>query len=164
MRSSLQHSCYVDIPSVEGGATSTLNPLALTYLFGQASTTPDRKRDSKITKHPPHLPVSSQVVNKEGAEISEASFQDGSAHSRKQEGDAETMEGTPKPSRREGRGSADYKQILKSPKTRRSPGVFFSVKTTAGGKMRIKRKNPAGTGASQRVSVQQVWGPDAPFQ
>ena len=47
----------------------TLNPLALTYHFGQASATPYRKRYSEITKHPPHTPGSNQVVNKEGAEI-----------------------------------------------------------------------------------------------
>ena len=88
---------------------------------------PDRKRDSKITEHPPHPPRSNQVVNKEGAEILEASFWGGSDHSRKQEGDAETLEGTPKPSRREGRGSADYIYFLKIPKTRGSPGVFFAI-------------------------------------
>ena len=66
------------------------------------------------------------MVNKEGAEISKASFQDGSAHSMKREGDARTLEATPKPSQREGRGSADYIYFLKSPKTCGSPGVFFA--------------------------------------
>ena len=33
MQSSLQQSCYVERPSVEVGATPTLNPLALTYHF-----------------------------------------------------------------------------------------------------------------------------------
>ena len=83
MRYSLQQSCYVERSIVEGGATPTLNLLALTYHFGQASATPDRKRDSDITDHPPHPPGSNQVVNKEGAEISEASFWDGIAHSGK---------------------------------------------------------------------------------
>ena len=108
MRSSLQQSCYVEKRSVEGRATPTLNPLALTYHFGQASATPERKRESEITVHPPHPHGRNQVVNKEGAEILEASFWDGSAHSRKQEGDAETLEVTPNPSQREGRGSVDY--------------------------------------------------------
>ena len=113
-------------PNVEGGATPTLNPLALTYHFGQASATPDRKTAAEITKHPPHPPGSHHVVNKEGAEISEASFWDGQDHSRKREGDSRTLEATPTPSRREGRGSADYIYFLKRPKTRGSPGVFFA--------------------------------------
>ena len=109
MRSSLQQSCYVEKRSVEEGATPILNPLALTYHFGQASATPDRKRAAKITDHPLHPPRSNHVVNKEGAEISEAIFWDGrNAHSRKQDGGARTLEATPTPSRREGRGSADY--------------------------------------------------------
>ena len=73
--------------SVEGGATPTLNPLALTHHFGQASATSDRKTTAEITKHPPHLPGSNHVVNKEGAYISETIFRDGrDAHSRKREG------------------------------------------------------------------------------
>ena len=83
MRYSLQQSSYVERPSVEGGATPILNPLALTYHFGQASATPERKRDSESTEHPPHPPGNNQVVNKEGAEILEASFRDSSAHSNK---------------------------------------------------------------------------------
>ena len=64
--------------SVEGGATSILNPLALTYHFGQASATPDRKRAAKITGHPPHPTVKNYVVNEEGGDnvMMVASFRD----------------------------------------------------------------------------------------
>ena len=101
MQSSFQQLCYVEKISVEGGVTPILNPLAQTYHFGQASATPDRKRAAEITDHPPHPPGSNHVVNKEGAEISEASFWDGcDSHSRKWEEDARTLEVTPTPSRR----------------------------------------------------------------
>ena len=125
MRSSLQQLCYVERHSVEGGATPILNPLALTYHFGQASATLDRKRAVDITEQPLYPPRSNHLVNKEGAKISEASFWDGrDAHSRKQEGEARTLEAKPTQIQREGRGSVDYKYFLKSPKTRGSPGVF----------------------------------------
>ena len=66
------------------------------------------------------------MVNKEGAKISEASFRDSlDAHSREQEGGARTLEVTPTPSQREGRGSDDC-FFLKIPKTCGSPGVFFA--------------------------------------
>ena len=97
--------------SVEGGATSILNPLALTYHFGQASATPDRKRAGKITGHPPHPNVRNQVVHEEGGDnvMLEASFWDvRGAHSRKWEGDDRKPEARPTPSRREVGGSADY--------------------------------------------------------
>ena len=78
MRSSLQRSCYVERHSVEGGATSILNPLALTYHFGKVSVTPDRKKAGEITGHPPHPTVRNNVVNEEGWDnvMSEASFGD----------------------------------------------------------------------------------------
>ena len=52
MRSSLQRSCYVERHSGEGGSTSILNPLALTYHFRQVSATPDSKRTAEITRAP----------------------------------------------------------------------------------------------------------------
>ena len=41
MRSSLQRSCYVERQSGEGGKPVVLNPLALAYHFGRATSTPD---------------------------------------------------------------------------------------------------------------------------
>ena len=78
IRYSLQRSCYVERHSVEGGATSILNPLALTYHFGQASATPDKKRAGEITGHPLHPTVRNHVVHEEGGDniMPEASFRD----------------------------------------------------------------------------------------
>ena len=64
MQSSLQRSCYVERHSVEGGSTSILNPLALTYHFGRASARPDRKRTAEITGHPPQPTVKHHVVDR----------------------------------------------------------------------------------------------------
>ena len=69
MRSSLQRSCYMDRHSGEGGSNSIFNPLALTYHFGQASATTDRKRAADITGHPPHPTVKHHVVNIEGRDV-----------------------------------------------------------------------------------------------
>ena len=41
MRSYLQISCYLERQSGEGKAPAVLNPLALTYHFGRATSTPD---------------------------------------------------------------------------------------------------------------------------
>ena len=64
--------------SVEGGATSILNPLVLNYHFGQASATPDKKRSTESTGHLPHPTVRNHVVNEERADkvMSGASFRD----------------------------------------------------------------------------------------
>ena len=64
--------------SIEGGAALILNPLALTYHFGQASATLDKKRAAESTRHLPHHTVRNHVVNEEGADniILEASFRD----------------------------------------------------------------------------------------
>ena len=95
--------------SVEEGAMTILNPLALTYHFGQASATLYRKRAAEITEHLPHPLERNHMVNEEGAEISEASPQDSQdAHSSKQEGDVRKPEARPTPSQRKGRGSAGY--------------------------------------------------------
>ena len=56
MRSSLQRSCYMERHSGEGGSTSILNPLALTYHFGRASATPDRKEPPRSPGTRPNLP------------------------------------------------------------------------------------------------------------
>ena len=63
IRSSLKMSCYVERHSVEGGVMSILNHLAITYYFGQASATPDRKRSSESTGHPSHPTIRNHVVN-----------------------------------------------------------------------------------------------------
>ena len=131
MRSSLQSLCYVERHGGEGGSTSILNPLALTYHFGQASATPDRKRTAKITGHPPHPIVKHHVVNREGRDnvMSEASFRDGlGVRSRKREGKQSKPEAISTPSRREAGGSAYKNKILKSPQTGESPGVFIARK------------------------------------
>ena len=144
-RSSLKKSCYVKRHSVEGGATPIINPLVLAYHFGQASATPDRKRATKITKHPPHPPGRNHVVNEEGADnvMLEASFRDGrDAHSREREGEARKTEARPTPSRREGRGSADYKTNLKSPQTRGSPGVFFAREDKISSQGEVQKTKP----------------------
>ena len=128
MRSSLQRLCYVERYSVEGGSTSIFNPLALTYHFGQASATPDRKRATKITRHPPHPTIKYHLVNEKEREnvMSEASFWGVlGVNSRKQEGDDRKPEKRPTPIRREVGGSADN-IFFKSPQTRRRPGVFFA--------------------------------------
>ena len=57
--------------SVEG-----LNPLALTYHFGRASATPERK-GTDITEDTPQPPGSNQAGNEEGTEVLEASFRHG---------------------------------------------------------------------------------------
>ena len=56
----------MDRHSGEGGSTSILNPLALTYHFGPASATPDRKRTSEIIGHPPQTTVKQHNSDREG--------------------------------------------------------------------------------------------------
>ena len=55
------------------------------------------------------------------------------------------------------------KKKLKAPKLTEALAFFSPVKTTAGVNGEYQKKNPAETGAFQRVPGQQVWGPDAPF-
>ena len=100
MRSSLQHSCYMENSSVEG-----LNPLALTYHFGQASATPESK-GTDITKDTSQPPGTNQGGNEEGTEILEASIRDGDTQSGRREGDTRILEATQQPSRREEGGLA----------------------------------------------------------
>ena len=136
MQSSLQSLCYVERRSVEGGSTSILNLLALTYHFGQASATPERKRAAKITGHPPHPTVKKHVVNKEVREnvMSDASVWDVLGfHSRKREEDDRKPEARPTPSRRKVRDYSGNKKILKSPQTGGSPGVFFAREDESSG-------------------------------
>ena len=133
--------------SVEGGSTSILNPLALTYQFGQESATPDRKRTAESTRHPPHPTVKHHVVNREGREniMLEASFRDGlGVHSRKREGEDRKTEVRPTPSRREVGGSAYKNKILKIPQTGGSPGVFLARKDKNIGKKGVHKKNRGG--------------------
>ena len=75
--------------SGEGGAPSVLNPLALTYHFGRATSTPDGSRTSDITRHQPQPAVKNNVAERDGADnsISDASFGDGrGVHSMKRDG------------------------------------------------------------------------------
>ena len=118
--------------SGEGGSTSILNPLALTYHFGQALATPDRKRNAEITGHPPHPTVKHHVVNIEGRDnvMSEASFRDGlGVHSRKREGEDRKPEARPTQSRREVGGSAYKNKVLKIPQTGGILGVYLRERT-----------------------------------
>ena len=62
----------------------------MTYHFGRASATLDRKRTAEITGHLPQPTVKHHVLDIEGTENvrSEASFVDGlGVHSRKREGE-----------------------------------------------------------------------------
>ena len=121
----------MDRHSGEGGSTSILNPLALTYHLGQASATPNKKITNEITGHPPHPTVIHYVVNREGRDnvMLEASFGDGvGVHSRKLEGEDRKPETRPTPSRRELGGSAYKNKILEIPQTGGSPGVFLTRK------------------------------------
>ena len=62
-----------------GGAPSVLNPLALTYHFGQATSTPDGSGTSEIIGRRPQPAVNNNVAERDGADnsISDASFGDG---------------------------------------------------------------------------------------
>ena len=75
--------------SGEGGAPSVLKPLALTYHFGWATSTPDGRRPSEITERRPQPAVKNKVAERDGADnsISDASFEDGrGVHSTKRNG------------------------------------------------------------------------------
>ena len=133
MRSSLQRSCYVERHSGEGGAPSVLNPLALTYHFGRATSTPGRRRSSDITGHRPLSAVKSNVADRDGMDnvILDASSGDGrGVHSIK------NRTGLTGPCRR--RTQLKVWRKLEVPIRRKkiefahsggSPGIFFSDKT-----------------------------------
>ena len=94
MRSSLQRSCYVERHSGEGGAPSVLNPLALTYHFGRATSTPDGSRTSEITGCRPQLAVDNNFSERDRADnsILDASFgDDRGVHSMKRDGADRTI-------------------------------------------------------------------------
>ena len=96
MRSSLQRSCYVERHSGEGGSTSILNPIALTYHFGRATSTPVRRITANITGHRPQPAVKHHVVDRYGTDnvILDASFGDClGVHSRKWDGAERTRPG-----------------------------------------------------------------------
>ena len=148
MRSSLKQSCYVDKRSVEEWATPILNPLALTYHFGQASVTPERKRAAKSTKHSPHPPGSNHVVNKKGWKFHKQVF-----------GMVATLtignrKGTLGHWKRHQRQVGDKAEaqlnifFLKIPKTSGSPGFFFAREDEIRSQGEDQKKNPAWTGAS----------------
>ena len=73
----------------EGGSTLILKPLALTYHFGQATSTPARRRTAKITRHRPQPAVKRNIVDSDGTDnvISDANFGDClGVHSKKRDG------------------------------------------------------------------------------
>ena len=65
--------------SGEGGAPAVLNPLALTYHFGLATSLPDGSRNSDITGCRPQPAVENNVAERDGADniFLDASFGDG---------------------------------------------------------------------------------------
>ena len=88
MRSSLQRYCYVERHSEEGGSTSILNPLALTYHFGWATSTLDRRRTAEITGNRTQPAVKHHIGDREGTDnvILDASFGEClGVHSRKRD-------------------------------------------------------------------------------
>ena len=91
---------------MENSSVEGLNPLTLTYHFGQASATPESK-GTDITKDTPQLPGSNLAGNEEGTESLEASFWYGDTQSRRREGNNRILEVTQHPSWREEGGLAD---------------------------------------------------------
>ena len=146
----------MDRHSGEGGSTSILNPLALTYQFGRSSATPDRKRTAEITGHPPQPTVKHHVVYREGTDNvrSEASFGHGPGfHSKKREGTDRTRpEARPMQGRGEVGGSYYKNKTLKIPQTGGSPGVFFFRQDENFSQGGFKREQQCWTRASQRES------------
>ena len=84
-----------------------LNPLALTYHFGQSGT--------DITEDTLQPPGSNQTGNEVETESLEASFWDSDTQSGRREGGARILEATQQPSRREEGGLADNKRFGKTP-------------------------------------------------
>ena len=115
MWSLLQRYCYVERHSGEGGSTSILNPLSLTYHFGRAKSTPVRRRTDEITGNRTQPAVRHHVGDREGKDkvISDASFGDCLGfHSRKRDkADSSRREARATQSLREVGGSSHKKQI-----------------------------------------------------
>ena len=78
---------------MENSSVEGLNPLALTYHFGRASATPERKK-TDITEDTQQPPGSNQACNEEGTESLEAIFWDGDTQPGRREGDARILEAT----------------------------------------------------------------------
>ena len=100
-----------------------LNPLALTYHFGRASATLERK-GTDITEDTPQPSGSNQVGNEEGTESLEVSFWEGDTQSGRREGEARRLEATQQTSRREEGGLADNLFFGKHHNSRK-PRRFF---------------------------------------
>ena len=143
MRSSLQRSCYVERYSEEGGATSPLNPLTLTYHFGRATSTPDRRRNSDITGHWLQPAVKHKVADRDGRDnfILDEIFGDGQrVHSMKLDGADRNM---PEASATQSLGEVGgfyYKKKIETFPQWQKPWQFFSDKTKPliGGHMKRK--------------------------
>ena len=54
--------------SGEGGAPAVLNPLALTFHFGRATSTPDGSRTSGITGRWPQPAIKTNIAERDGAD------------------------------------------------------------------------------------------------
>ena len=123
MWSLLQRYCYVERHSGEGGSTSILNPLSLTYHFGRAKSTPVRRRTDEITGNRTEPSVKHHVVDKEEPDnvISDASF--GyclGVHSKKRdEADRTRQEARATQSLREVGGSSHKKKNETGPQCRK---------------------------------------------
>ena len=130
--------------SGEGGATSVLNPLALTYHFGQATSTPNRRRTTDITGHRRQTAVKQNVVDRDGTDnvILDASFGDGrGVHSMKRDGADRTMtEASKTQNLGEVGGSYYKKKNCNLPTVAEALAIFFSDKTKPliGGHMKRK--------------------------
>ena len=118
--------------SEEGGAPSVLKPLALTYHFGWATSTPDGRRPSEITERRPQPAVKNKVAERDGADnsISDARFEDGrGVYSMKGDGaDKIISEASATPSLGEVRGVYSKKEMLKLSHSGGSPGIFFQTR------------------------------------
>ena len=80
--------------SGEGVEPSVLNPLALTYHFGWATSTPDGSITSEITRRRHQPAVENNIAERDRADnsISDASFGDGrGVHSMKRDGAYRTI-------------------------------------------------------------------------
>ena len=129
--------------SGEGGAPSVLNPLALTYHFGRATSTPDRSRTLDIAGRRPQPAVENNVAERDGADnsISDASFEDGrGVYSMKRDG-ADTI--IPEASATTGLEEASRvysKKFFKTCPQWRKPWHFFpeKTKTLLGGSIQKK--------------------------
>ena len=129
MWSSLKRSCYVERKSGEGGAPSVVSPLALTYQFGRATSTPDGSRTSEITRRRPQSAVASNVSERDRMENSILDASSGDCrgvHSMKQDGaDRTILEASATQSLGEVRGVNSRKKIETCPQWRK-PWHFFS--------------------------------------